>query len=175
MSSPPKLDAAECLRIAETCGFYRLRRAARVVSRRIEEAFDGEELTPNQLFILLGLSLAGGAKLQGLADLMGVDHSTLSRTVTPLVARGWIREATGTDRRATPLELTDLGQRQAARAVASWRRFQSELESSLGAERWTRLSKDLDAVIALEGVEEVKGKGGRSGNRKSASRGARRG
>jgi len=39
-----------------------MRRAARVVARRIEEAFDGEELTPNQLFILLGLSLAEAAR-----------------------------------------------------------------------------------------------------------------
>jgi DNA-binding MarR family transcriptional regulator len=149
MSSSPKLDAAACRRIAATCGFYRLRRAARVVSRRIDLTFEAEEITPNQLLILAGLSLTGGAKVQDLADLLGLDHSTLSRTLAPLLASGWIRQAEGSDRRATPFELTALGRRQAERAIGAWERFQTELEASLGATRWARLSADLDAVIAL--------------------------
>ena len=150
MSSREDLTPQACARIAATCGFYRLRRAARVVARRIDEAFDAEELTPNQLFILLGLSLSGGAKLQSVADLLGLDHSTLSRTLRPLVARGWIRPAEGSDGRASPLELTGVGRRHAARAIGAWEKFQSGLETSLGAKRWARLSADLDAVIALE-------------------------
>jgi len=154
MSSPPKIDPAVGLRIAQTCGFHRMRRAARVMSRRIEAAFDAEEVTPNQLMSLIGLDMTGGAKVQDLADLLGLDHSTLSRTLTPLIERGWIREGRGADRRATPLELTDLGRRHAARAIAAWERFQSGLEKALGAKRWERLSEDLDAVIALDEAVE---------------------
>ena len=150
MSSRPRIDPAICLRIATTCGFYRLRRAARVVSRRIELAFDDEDLTPNQMLILVGLNLTDGTKAQDLADLLGVDHSTLSRTVAPLLELGWIRQTEGPDRRVSPLELTELGRRQAVRAVAAWERFQAGLEASLGSKRWARLSQDLDAVIALE-------------------------
>jgi len=149
MSSPAAIDPAICVRIATTCGFYRLRRAARVVSRRIEAAFEREEATPNQMLILIGLNLTGGAKIQSLADVLGLDHSTLSRTLAPLLARGWIRAAEGGDARASPLALTDLGRRHAARAVGAWQRFQADLEKSLGATRWARLSADLDAVIAL--------------------------
>jgi DNA-binding MarR family transcriptional regulator len=150
MSSASRIDAALCLRIAKTCGFHRLRRAARVVSRRIDEAFADEELTPNQLLILVALNLTDGAKVQGLADLLGLDHSTLSRTLAPLLGRGMIRQTDGDDRRASPLELTDVGRRHAVRAIGAWQRFQSGLEASLGARRWARLSADLDAVIALE-------------------------
>jgi DNA-binding MarR family transcriptional regulator len=127
-----------------------LRRAARVVSRRIDEAFAAEDLTPNQLLILVALNLTGGAKVQSLADLLGLDHSTLSRTLAPLLARRMIRQTDGEDRRASPLELTNLGRRQVARAIGAWQRFQYSLETALGAKRWARLSADLDALIALD-------------------------
>jgi DNA-binding MarR family transcriptional regulator len=149
MSSATRIDLAVCARIASTCAFYRLRRASRVVSRRIELAFEDEVLTPNQLLLLIGLSLTGGAKVQNLADLLGLDHSTLSRTLAPLLARGWIQHADGSDRRASPVELTNLGRQHVVRAAAAWEQFQSGMEKSLGAKRWARLSKDLDAVIAL--------------------------
>ena len=150
MSNATRIDPAMCLRIAKTCGFHRLRRAARVVSRRIDQAFAAEELTPNQLIILVALNLTGGAKMQSLADLLGLDHSTLSRTLAPLLARGMIRQMDGHDRRASPLGLTDVGRQHTMRAIGAWQRFQSGLEASLGAKRWARLSADLDAVIALE-------------------------
>jgi DNA-binding MarR family transcriptional regulator len=155
MSSPTKIDPAVGLRIAKTCGFHRMRRAARVIARRIEAAFAAEEVTPNQLMSLIGLEMTGGAKVQDLADLLGLDHSTLSRTLTPLIEGGWIRQGSGADRRATPLELTDLGRRHAARAIAAWERFQTGLEKALGAKRWARLSEDLDAVLALDEADEA--------------------
>ncbi|HVZ71064.1 MAG TPA: MarR family winged helix-turn-helix transcriptional regulator [Polyangia bacterium] len=163
MSSDGLVTAAASLRIAQRCGFFRLRRASRVVAKRIEAAFENEELSPHQLFILLGLQLTEGARLRDLADLLGLDHSTLSRTIAPLVARGWIREAAGpADARTTPLELTDSGRREATKAARAWERFQSELEGSLGEARWTRLARDLDAVIALDVAETPPSKPRRS-------------
>jgi DNA-binding MarR family transcriptional regulator len=153
MSSATRIDPATCARIAATCGFFRMRRAARVVAKRIDAAFEAEALKPTQLFILLGLNLTGGTKVQDLADLLGLDHSTLSRTLVPLRAKGWIRQAAAPDARATPLALTDTGRRQAERAIGAWERFQRDLEGSVGSTRWARLSADLDAVIALDAPE----------------------
>ena len=150
MSSAPPFDPAVWRRIAGSCGFFRLRRAARVVTRRIETAFATEELTPHQLLMMGALEMSGAARVRDLADVLGLDHSTLSRTLTPLLQRGWIREIEGSDRRASLLEVTPAGRRHAEAAARSWERFQSSLEASLGPARWARLSKDLDALIALD-------------------------
>jgi len=120
-----------------------------------------------------GLTLQGGAKVQDLADLLGLDHSTLSRTLAPLFKRRWIQRLEGTDRRTTFLGVTPLGRQQAEQAIAAWERFQSELEAALGAARWTRLGADLDAVIAL-GEPAPEGPRPAKARRSTASTGVRR-
>ncbi len=68
-----------------------------------------------QCHVLLALDEAGGNSLVGLAEALGLDKSTVSRTVEGLVGRGLVARSEDTDdRRYVVLDLTNQGKETVA-------------------------------------------------------------
>jgi DNA-binding MarR family transcriptional regulator len=100
-----------------------------------------------------------------LALRMGMDRSTLTRNLRPLLDAGWAATEREQDRRKVTVTITDAGRRLLADARVQWRRAQDELEARLGAERVRRLHHLVeDASWHLEaGTDEgPRGRGDRS-------------
>ena len=98
-------------------------RAMRRSLRRLERAMAGAldldavccGVTMAQAHVLLAVEEAGRTRVTALAAELGLDKSTLSRTIESLVRAGLVdRRAVPGDRRSLSLSLTALGRRAAA-------------------------------------------------------------
>ncbi len=141
--------------VAETvaelnCTGYRLRKATRRITALFDDALAPAGMTVTQFSILARLAVSGASPMSGLADRMGMDASTLTRTLKPLLQRGLIAHSQGADRRVKQVGLTDEGREAVALAVPYWRSAQQKVERALGGEvshlhsLLGRLSKAVD-------------------------------
>ena len=130
------------------CACASLRRAARAVTQRYEAALKGTGLKPTQFTLLQVLSRLGTGPQSALVKFLAIDATTLSRTLRPLAAAGWIRMVEGDDARETRWELTPEGHRKVQRTRAPWERAQQEFRARLGKKKWTLLLEELAAVAA---------------------------
>ncbi len=137
---------------ASDCTCFRLRRAARQVSQRYDHALTAAGLTLNQYSILRHARHAP-LTLGDLAARLGMDRTTLTRNVRPLLDAGWLHEQRGEDARQRMLALSDAGRARIAEARRHWRQAQRGLEALLGAATLARLHADLDALDAALAVE----------------------
>ncbi len=89
--------------------------------------------------------------LSALADKVGTDRTTLSRTIERMRAAGLVEAHQGDDKRERRLTLSGHGVETASAAQASWRRTGEALEAQYGAERLEALHEllaDLERVAA---------------------------
>ena len=116
-----------------------LRRAARAVTRIYDEELRATGLRNGQLGILVLLSRTGPVSQGRIGELLVLDHTTLSRSLRPLVAAGHVRVRKGRDRRERIVEVTDKGLRLLERAWPGWERAQARLREAVGEEQWRTL------------------------------------
>lgn len=84
---------------------------------------------------------------------MGLEASTLSRNLQPLIAGGWVEQGAGGDARSRQLRLTPAGQAKRAAMKADWKRAQRALNERLGEARVAQLHALIDECLALLGPE----------------------
>ena len=125
------------------CACANMRRATRVVTQLYEQALRPTGLRATQLALLQALAARGGISQGRLGELLAIDSTTLTRTLRPLHARGWIEIKPGADRRERCLRLTPAGRRQLDRARPHWERAQKRLRRVLGDSDWNRLQAVL--------------------------------
>jgi DNA-binding MarR family transcriptional regulator len=143
MSEPAKSDTQRDLQPAQ-CTLLRLRRT----TRRITQIYD-HHLAPLGLRItqysLLGNLVGQPATPIGtFADIMGMDRTTLTRNVRPLIRAGWVELTAGDDRRQRAIVLTPEGKAIFRRAVPLWRQAESELRAAVGNDAIGQLQRLLD-------------------------------
>lgn len=110
--------------------------------RRLAEA--GLNINQYSLLRRAGLQPRGIGEL---AKEMGMDRTTLTRDLKPLVAAGWIAVAPGEDARRRVVSVTAAGKRAVERAKPLWRQAQDEIENAIGDAATQRLHKQLDAAL----------------------------
>jgi len=137
--------AAERLSILP-CACASLRRAARAVTKSYAMELRGTGLNPTQFTLLQSLDRSGPSSQRALSEFLGIESTTLTRTLAPLERRGWIRGAEGEDRRQIRWTITTTGLRRLVAATHAWKHAQAQLRERLGARRWVRLATDLAAI-----------------------------
>jgi DNA-binding MarR family transcriptional regulator len=143
MSAPPPAAAPSSL-----CTCFRLRRA----SRRMTQVYDHElatvGLSLNQ-YSILRRSEREPRALGGLADELGMDRTTLTRNLSPLVDSGLVETVRGRDARQRMIGITQTGRDRLAAAKPYWRRAQDVIDAMLGEAGVQRLHGDLDHLDGL--------------------------
>lgn len=127
-------------------GIINLRRNPynRVIQRHIYMVGD-HELTPVQVGILETVVNMPGQRMIALAQNLGVDASTVSRTVIPLIELGLIeREYDARDKRVTILNPTEKGLRQAGLLAQSRGKVMLAVQSHMAPERLDIFADLLD-------------------------------
>jgi DNA-binding MarR family transcriptional regulator len=136
------------------CTCLRVRRAARRLTGLYDHLLQPVGLTINQFGLLAhlhGASLAGRPSLPmgALAELVGMDPTTLNRSLKPLAAQGLVADAADpNDRRVRAIAVTQEGRRRLAAAVPPWRNAQAQLEARLGKDAALGLNGLLDRLNA---------------------------
>jgi DNA-binding MarR family transcriptional regulator len=120
-----------------------------VVTQLYDDALRPSGLRATQFTLLQALSLAPGISQKELAGLLGIDSTTLSRTLALLRRRSWLRAGAGADRRELRLVLTPAGQREYRRVLPYWQSAQRRLRQALGETNWNRA---MNAAVRTAGV-----------------------
>lgn len=145
------------------CACASLRRAARAVSRLYDRELAGTGLNAAQFALLYMFAARDRTPVtQGwLAEVLALDSTTLSRTLSPLEQRKWIRSEPGKDRRERLWAITPAGLRQFEASRPKWERVQNRLRERLGKGSWDEMLAELDDVTtaarmrAVDGVKRI--------------------
>jgi DNA-binding MarR family transcriptional regulator len=135
--------------IASPCLCGALRQASRAVSRLYDEELRGVGLRTTQYSLLRQLSRAGEVRQLDLGGLTSLDETTLTRSLRPLVAAGWVSVRSGQDRREKLIRITEAGTAMLAEARAAWERAQTRMQALLPKETWQGLLATLSEVARL--------------------------
>jgi len=127
----------------ETCAGWNVRVAARRITQFLEQRMDGAGLSFAQFGLMAEIASAADDTITALATRMGLDQSTLSRTLRTLEADGLVEIAVAEgDQRRRMVWLTEKGARRLEAALVSWRQAHAELDKFI--------SPDLARRLALE-------------------------
>jgi len=130
------------------CTCANLRRATRAVTRLYDDELRKTGLTSTQFTLLQALELAPQIRQGDLGALLSADSTTLTRTLAPLVRKGWIKSLEGEDRRERRMVLTEAGRKKLEGALPKWERAQRRLKARLGEAMWEQLGELLNHVEA---------------------------
>lgn len=138
------------------CTNFKTRQLGRLLSRHYDAELAKEGLKATQFSLLTHLRQLGGIAPGELARRMGLDASTLTRNLQPLIAAGWVTQEAGADARSRLLSLTEDGAAKQAAAQLRWKAAQQQVNATLGTERVAALHALIDECASLlqgEGAE----------------------
>jgi|SRR5271168_4983746 len=121
------------------CMCATFRRTSRAITQLYEEALRPTGLRATQFTVLQTLTLAGEVTQRKLGQILAMDSTTLTRTLTVMSRHGWIAKRRGEDRREWRMHLSSTGETEFKRALPYWQKAQKRLRRQLGDE----LSDDL--------------------------------
>ena len=131
-------DARQAL---ERCAAWNLRLAARRTSQFVEQRLAETGVSFAQFGLLAHIAAAKDDTMTSLAERMGLDQSTLSRTLRTLEGDGLAEIAmVESDQRKRMVWLTEKGARRLETALAAWRQAQDALERHLSVDLARRLA-----------------------------------
>ena len=147
MSNAGTLPLAITMRVRDACLCLHVQRAARALARRFDDAFRALGLTNGQFSLLISLNRPEPARLGSVANLLGMDRTTLTAALKALERRGLVKIAIDPeDRRGRLLTLTKSGKMLIAKAVPIWIETHREVEELLRKEAPDLLRGDLLAL-----------------------------
>jgi DNA-binding MarR family transcriptional regulator len=129
------------------CVCFALRKAARAVTQFYDRALKSHGLRVTQLSILVGASQFGVVPLARLAELLGMDRTTLLRNVRPLVKRRLLEVELDADSRKTEIRATPAGRAILLRVYPVWRQAQNQALESLEGSDWSESLQALSAGL----------------------------
>lgn len=133
---------------AASCACLKARKAARAVTRAYDKALRPSGLRVTQLNILGAAGIAGGAPLGKLADILGMERTTLTRNLQ-LIEREGLIKVVNVDGRTRNVMLTEAGNKRLTQALPLWENAQNELRRKLGARDWTAVQGALTTLARI--------------------------
>jgi DNA-binding MarR family transcriptional regulator len=100
------------------------RRRSRDLTRAFEKAMRGSGVRGTQFTLLATLIQTGPIPTTRLADLQGLERTTLTRNLARLVRDGFVRIDEGEDRRVRKVTITPAGEEAARKAFPFWKKAQ---------------------------------------------------
>lgn len=144
-----QVNLAQLNQVSVLCTCFNLRKASRVVTQFFDQELKPSGLLATQFTILVAISLLNSGSINGLAQSLAMDRTTLTRNLKPLEREGLIQIEPGQDQRTRVVSLTDAGQASLAKALPLWEQAQACVVEKLGQERWSTLLSHLNATTTL--------------------------
>jgi DNA-binding MarR family transcriptional regulator len=117
------------------CTSMKLRQLMRRVGRHYDTELAKAGLKVTQYSLLSCVFKLGPMRPVDIARVMGLDASTLTRNLKPLVAAGWLTLEAGPDGRSRSVAITPAGREKRQEAQRRWRVAQETLNETVGVER----------------------------------------
>jgi DNA-binding MarR family transcriptional regulator len=120
-----------------------VKKLARVLARKYDEALAGSGINITQLAVMRCISRRKGEPLARVADELEMDRTSLYRAIGPMVRDGWLAIADGTDARSRSAKITRKGSQVLAEAGKGWDRMQNRVIGGFGGADWGALVAEL--------------------------------
>ena len=136
------------------CTCLSLRKTTRRVTQLFDKCLDPVGITSSQFALLANLTLlrANGSNalpVGALAERMGLDPTTLSRSLRILVQRGLlVLLANPVDKRVRAVQITDAGRAKLNESLPYWKQAQTRLDEALSVEARLALNGLLELTFA---------------------------
>lgn len=127
------------LSIPINCASFKPRQFSRQVARFYDAELAKSGLKTSQFSLLTHITNRGPIASGALAMRMGMDASTLSRNLKPLIDNGWVEIHRGEDARSRFIAATSQGRDKQAEALVCWARAQKMFVEVVGAEKVDQL------------------------------------
>ena len=127
---------AECLN-------FNLRRTGRALAQLYDDELRGAGLRSTQFTLLASVAARQPSPMARLSAAVGMDRTTLTQNLKPLIRRGLVRIEQGSDRRVREVVLTESGRAKLAEAYPLWQRAQKRVRELLGSAAVRRMLSDL--------------------------------
>ncbi|MDB5360900.1 MAG: hypothetical protein JWO51_2197 [Rhodospirillales bacterium] len=118
-------EIAELLRPTRQCTCSSLRQASRAVTQHYEASFRGAGIRATQFTILSMLAQTGPTPMARLAARLGLERTTLTRNLKPLLARGLVALSGEADGRVRCAAITGSGEAMARENFQRWQAAQA--------------------------------------------------
>ena len=153
MGVKPKIESADDdVPLTESprgCSSQKVRRLSRRISSHFDHVVASTGLKTTQ-YSLLNYAVALGPVRPGeLAKAMGIDASTLTSNLRPLIDAGWLEVGPGDDERSRAVRVTPAGAAKRVEAKRAWKRAQLSFNDRLGIENVARLHALVDECFAM--------------------------
>ncbi len=137
---------------AALCVDFNLRKASRALTSLYSQILAPSGLLITQFSLLAMLRAHGGSlPVSSFAQELGMDRTTLTRNLRPLVRSGFVRVTPDpTDRRVQLVNLTADGQAALDAAWPLWLDAQQRVQSLLGNDRRSQLLAELQELTTLQ-------------------------
>ena len=132
--------------VVETCVCHKVRCAARAVTRAYDLALRPAKLRATQLAVLVAIAAEGAVSIAALAAYMGMDRSTLTRNLQPLVNEDLVSLGVEGWRRSRTISITKQGVERMRQALPYWEKAQKTLHDALGGATWAQVVRSLDQL-----------------------------
>ena len=132
--------------IATPCLCAALRQASRAVTRFYDHELRESGLRTTQHAVLRLLGRVGEVRKGDLGDMASLDETTLTRSLRPLEANGWITLRAGADRREKLVAITEAGKKKLEQARPAWTRAQKRMQRIMPGETRDSLFTELLTV-----------------------------
>ena len=120
--------------MSQECIARRLRQVNRTITRLYDEALRPHGLTVNQLNILAVIISEKQIRPGQLGQTLGMEKSTVSRTIDRMEKKGWLRIAKGEDSRTQLLSVTKAGRQLLLSVTPIWDNLQNGVLTGTGSE-----------------------------------------
>ena len=106
-------------------------------------------LTNSQFTILTAFALMGKTTVTQMSEGLGMDRTTLSRNLKPLLAAGLVKEVEGADKRTRQVMLSEAGQDALMKGIPLWEKAQEDFIRRMGQSNWKDLLNKLSATVVV--------------------------
>jgi len=115
----------------DDCLCFAARRAARSITQFYDRQLRDSGLRSTQFTLLAFLLNAGTSSVNQAAEYLGMERTTLSRNLEPLLSAGYVRVDSGEDRRVKKIAITAKGKAAAQAALPLWQQAQRAMTARL--------------------------------------------
>lgn len=129
------------------CYCINLRRAANAVTDMYDRVLQPIGLTVNQYSLLINISRLNICSVSDLASYVGLERTTIVRSLKPLFKLGYIEDVSEKGHRSRKLKVTKMGQQLLEQGKILWGTAQTELEQKIGKEKLEQLSGILAQLV----------------------------
>jgi DNA-binding MarR family transcriptional regulator len=143
----PKTLRSDARKALDNCAGWNLRQAARRVTQFLEGEMAKSGVSLSQFGLMAEIAAADDDTVSAIAARMGLDQSTLSRTLRTLEAEGLLEIAVvEADHRKRMVWLTEKGARRLETALVSWRQAHARLAEHLSVDLAGRLAREARSL-----------------------------